>query len=430
MHALALLMLLSAEPDAMQEALPDAGVEVALDAGAEDAGVEPAAPAEEKEPPPDWSHGTQLTGRWGGARDWLEDHGITLDFVYAAEIFANAAQAEAGSNSTFTGHLDVAITLDFEAMGLWPGGKFYAVGQNNHGVGINEIVGSTSEISNIEGKPYTQLGEFFFEQTLFKDLITLRLGKQDANREFGTPRFGGNFINNNFGLIPSTPFPSYPTNGLGATLIVKPLEWLAFRAMFIEGSPKVGSFGFDTAFAPNAGHFLIASVAATHVFGAGERSGGTSSAGFFRQQGQIPELADVPMPRTFDSNYGFFVQHDERVYLHPGDKDDPRGLTWISRVGWSQPDRTLMSFFVGSSVAWHGLGARQDDTVGIGFGYFTVQQQANGTPGPGSEFFVELFYKWRLTHFLSLQPDLQYYRTPGGDGRDALLVGVRLKVKG
>ena len=380
------------------------------------------------EPPPDWSHGFHLTGEWGGARTWLDEHGVTFDIVYAAETFANAAAQQVGQNATFTGHLDVAVTLETDEMGLWPGGKFYVLGQTNHGQGINELVGSTSEISNIEGKPYIQLGEFFFEQTLFKEMITLRLGKQDANREFGTPRFGGNFINNNFGMLPSTPFPSYPTNGLGAALIIKPVEWLAFRALFIEGSPKVGSFGFDTAFVPNAGHFLIGSVAATHHLG---RAVGTTSAGGFRQQGLLPDLTDDgPDPRIFDSGFGLFLQNDERIYLHPEDKDDPRGLNLITRVGWSQPDRFLMNLYVGASAAWHGLGPRMDDTVGIGLGYIGVAQQQNGTPGPGAEAYVELFYKWRLTHFLSLQPDLQYIRRPGGDGQDALLVGVRLKLKG
>ena len=417
MHTFALLMLLAAEPSE----------------------VEP----EAKEEAPDWNHGFHLTGEWGGGRTWLEEHGITFDIIYAAEVIANAAQQTGGQNATVTGHLDLAITIETEDLGLWPGGKFYAVGQTNHGQGINELVGSTSEISNIEAKPYIQLGEFFFEQALFKELsslpsssapgplITLRLGKQDANREFGTPRFGGNFLNNNFGLIPSTPFPSYPTNGLGATVVVQPVEWLAIKAMIIEGKPQVGSFGFDTAFVPDAGHFFIAGVAAKHTFGPNDRSTGTSSAGFFRQQGPMPDLTDdAPEPRMLESNYGFYVQHDERIYLHPEDKDDPRCLTVISRLGWSQPDRTVMPFFVGTSVAWHGMGSRQDDTVGIGFGYFTVAQQRHGTPGLGREFFVELFYKWRLTHFISLQPDLQYYRTPGGDGQDALLVGVRLKLKG
>jgi porin len=421
MHALLLAMVLAAEPAVVDQVVP-------VD---QPAGTEGEVKADPDEPKPDWNHGFHLTGEWGGARTWLEEHGITFDILYAAEIFADAAHDVAGNNSAFTGHLDLAVTIDTGDLGLWPGGSLYFVGQTNHGNGINELVGSTSEVSNIEFAPYVQLGEFFYEQDLFNEAISIRLGKQDANREFGTPRFGGNFINNNFGLIPSTPFPSYPTNGLGAALIVKPVEWLSLKGMLMEGKPQVGSFGFDTAFVPDAGHFLIFGAAAKHTFGPNERNTGTSSAGFFRQQGPLPELADVPEPRTFDSNYGFFLQHDERIFLHPENKDDPRCFTLIARFGWSQPDRTAMPMFVGASLAYHGIGSREDDTIGIGFGYFTVAKNLNGTPGPpGAEFFIEAFYKWRLTHFISLQPDIQYYRTPGGDGKDALLVGMRLKLKG
>ncbi len=387
-----------------------------------------AAPTPEtEEPPPDWIQGEHLTGEWGCARTWLATHGVTFDIAYAAELFANAAQQTAGPNGAPTGHIDVAVTFDFEAMGLWPGGKVYVLGQNNHGKGINDFVGSTTEISNIEATPYTQLGEFFFEQSLF-GILRIRLGKQDANREFGTPRFGGNFINNNFGMLPSTPLPSYPTNGLGAVAVVQPVWWLAVKASLFEGTPKIGSFGFDSALAPGAGTFLISSVAVTHHFGAKNKNQGTTSVGYFRQTGQFEEVTDAPNPRTFDNDWGLFFQNDERLYLNPAD-DDPRCFTIISRVGWSQPDRNVISLFIGTSVAYHGIGARRDDTIGIGFGWFNVARQANGTPGGGTEFYVEAFYKWRLTKFLSLQPDLQYYRTPGGDGQDALLVGARLKFK-
>jgi hypothetical protein len=30
-------------------------------------------------PPEDWAHGSHLSGEWGGARTWLDDHGVTLD---------------------------------------------------------------------------------------------------------------------------------------------------------------------------------------------------------------------------------------------------------------------------------------------------------------------------------------------------------------
>ena len=169
-HALVLLRVLAAEPEPQNPPLTPGEVE---------------GPSE---PPPDWSHGLHLTGEWGGARLWLDEHGVTFDIVYAAETFANAAAQEAGQNATFTGHLDVAVTLETQDLGLWPGGKFYVLGQTNHGQGINELVGSTSEISNIEGKPYIQLGEFFFEQTLFKEMITLRLGVPNSRFASCLPR--------------------------------------------------------------------------------------------------------------------------------------------------------------------------------------------------------------------------------------------------
>jgi porin len=389
-----------------------------------------AVPPPAESPALEWWHGDHLTGEWGGGRTWLAEHGVTIDLIYALEVITNATFPTSSDATSVAGHIDLGVTVDVEKLGLWKGGKFYVLAQNGHGTGINTYVGSATSISNIEAEPYTQLTEFFFEQTFFDERIRLRLGKQDANRDFGTPRFGGNFLNNNFGMFPSAPLPSYPTTGLGAALIVQPLWWLAFKAVLFEGSPRIDSFGFDSALAPNAGWMAVGGVAATHRFGPGKRSGGTTSAAVFGQSGQFTEVgSELDLPRTFTSNLGVLVQNDERLYAHPENPDDPSGLTLITRFGWSQADRNQIPLYVGASVAWHGLGARADDTVGIGFGWFTLPQQSNGTAGPGSELFVEVFYKWRLTHFLSLQPDLEYYRHPGGDGRDALLLGARLKLK-
>ena len=135
------------------------------------------------------------------------------------------------------------------------------------------------------------------------------------------------------------------------------------------------------------------------------------------------------MPRTFDSNAGWFVQNDERIYLHPSDPDDPRGLTVILRASWARPDRTPVTRYAGGSAAWHGIGPRRNDTAGLGAGYFRVAEPLGGSSGPGDEWFVEAFYKLRLTAFFSLQPDLQWFHHPGGDGADALVAGLRVKVK-
>jgi len=369
------------------------------------------------------------TYNWGGARDTLADHGVSIDVVAAAELFGNTI----GTTGTkLLGHLDAAVTLDTDKLGLWAGGTVYVLGQTNQGHGINELVGSATQISNLESdQSYTQLTELFYQQSIQDDAVMIRVGKQDANRDFGTPRFGGNFINNNFGMYPQAPLPSYPTTGLGAIAVVKPVDDLAIKAAVYEVNPGVGGLGLDTAFRDGGGYQLVGGAAYTHHYGPAGRDGGTTSVGVWRQTGSFDEqdVVDPGTARTFDSDAGWFVQNDERIYARPRDKDDPSGLTVITRYGWAQPDRTPISHYGGASLAWHGLGLRHDDTVGVAGAYMTIETPLGGRRGPGHESFGEAFYKWRVSPFLSLQPDVEYYHHPGGDGRDALIAGLRAKVK-
>ena len=369
-----------------------------------------------------WRDGDHLTGEWGGRRTALADHGVQIDVVYASDLFT------AHDHADMLGHVDAALTLDSKKLGLWDGGTLYTLVQNNHGSGINGEVGSAVGVSNLEAQPYTQLTELFYEQVALDDRLRIRIGKQDANRDFGTPRFGGNFINNNFGMFPNAPLPSYPTTGLGALVSATPAPWLVAKLALYEGSPAVGGFGLTSAFDTGAGYTVAGGVAVTHHFGPGARDGGITSAGAWWQSDDVMEVG-VAAPRTFDGNAGGYLQHDERLFSHPLDPKDPRGLTVILRVSWARADRSELARYAGGSLAWHGLGPRSNDTAGVGAGYFTVADQLGGTPGRGSEWFVEAFDKVRLTNFISLQPDLQWFRHPGGDGVDAWVAGLRLKLK-
>jgi len=382
------------------------------------AGGEPARPAAEH----GWTDGDHLTGDWGGARSALADRGVTIDAAYASEAFT------ARGETSLLGHIDLAVTVDTKKLGLWDGGTLYALVQNNHGNGgITEAVGSAQPVTNLEADPYTQLTELFVEQAL-GERLRVRVGKQDANRDFGTPRFGGNFINNNFGMYPTTPMPSYPTTGLGAIVTAQPVAWLTGKAAIYEGSPDVGGLGLTTAFETGAGYTLVGGAAVTHHYGPADRDGGTTSGGVWWRSGDVMELGTA-MPQTFSDNAGWFVQNDERIYLHPNNPDDPRGLTVILRASWARPDRNAVTRYAGGSAAWHGIGPRDNDTVGLGAGTFRVAEPLGGSAGPADEWFVEAFYKLRLTNFVSLQPDLQWFRHPGGDGSNTFVAGLRLKLK-
>ena len=68
--ALVMLIVLAAHPARAQQEPPGA------------AGGEPA-PAPERS----WTDGDHLTGDWGGTRSALADRGVTIDAVYASEVF-------------------------------------------------------------------------------------------------------------------------------------------------------------------------------------------------------------------------------------------------------------------------------------------------------------------------------------------------------
>ncbi len=371
-----------------------------------------------------WQNGDHLTGEWGGERTKLADHGVTIDLVYSTEAFTNF------SSGRLLGHVDAALTVDTEKLGLWDGGSFYALGQNDHGSGVDELVGSITSVSNLAAEPFTQLTELFYQQSLAGDVFQIRVGKQDANRDWGTPRYGGNFLNNNFGMFPNTPLPSYPTTGLGAALTVRPVPWLATRLGLYEGSPAIGGLGLDTAFRDGAGYTAITGAAATRHWGPKGRDDGTTSIGLWHGSGSFAEVGMRDMARTFSTDDGFLVQDDEHIFLHPTNPDDPRGLTISLRFSWARPDRTTISRYAGGSAAWYGIGARHDDSVGLGFGYLALGESLDGTATrPTDEWFVDGSYKLRLTKFISLQPDVEIYRHPGGTGDDAWIVGARLKLK-
>ena len=66
---------------------------------------------------------------------------------------------------------------------------------------------------------------------------------------------------------------------------------------------------------------------------------------------------------------------------------------------------------------------RDEDVLGAGVAWAKLNRS-----GALQETAVELFYKARITPWMSLQPDVQYIASPSGIHRDALAVGLRFEV--
>ena len=80
---------------------------------------------------------------------------------------------------------------------------------------------------------------------------------------------------------------------------------------------------------------------------------------------------------------------------------------------------------MGGGLLYTGLIPRRDrDELGFGVINANVTDDLR-SQGLTDETNIEWFYKIQLTPWMSLQPDIQYVINPGGDGRNAVALGVR-----
>jgi porin len=375
-------------------------------------GGAPAA-ADESRAASSWRTGEDATGTWGGRRTRLDDHGLHLDLDYTAESFARLAGEGGGRRAAYRGSVDLTVIVDTGKLSLWPGGTLLGFAQNGHGDGISPAIGALMPVSNLEAPDFTQLSELWYEQQLAGGRLRARLGKQDANRDFGPPRFPGNFVHSSYGALPTVPMPTFPAPGLGAVLFALPQPWLDLRAGAYQGAPQIESLVGDLS---GGGALLIAAATATHDLGAARPQAARHSLGAWYHTADITRDG-----RTYAGNYGAFAVADLLVPLAPGDH---RSVGGFVRAGWAPADRSVASFYVGGGLTYHPV--RGADTVGLGAGHGRFPGAAGGSD---AQSFVELFYKARPAPFFTVEPDLQLLIDPGRGAGAALVGGVRVKLK-
>ncbi|HKA87176.1 MAG TPA: carbohydrate porin [Haliangiales bacterium] len=368
---------------------------------------------------PSWLEGPYATGTWGGGRTWLEDNGLHIDLIYTGEVL-NRLAGGSGARTAYRGNVDLVFTVDTGKLGLWPGGTLFVYFENGHGEGISPEIDASMLVSNLEAPPFTQLSEAWYLQSLFDERLRIKLGKQDANRDFAAARFPGNFVHSSYGVLPTVPMPSFAAPGLGAVLFIDPVPWLTLRTGIYEGSPEIGSIGFDTAFG-DGGSFFIASASIRQDLGEGQPQAAIYTVGAWYHSADIT-VGDV----TFSGSSGAFAVADVMLRLNPTVPEDKRSVQVFGRIGWTQDDRNPLSFYAGGGATYHGLRGG-NDTLGLGGGY--ARFPGDPTFPAHAESFVEMFYKARFTPWFSVQPDVQLIVGPGGHDEIAVVGGVRFKLK-
>jgi porin len=381
--------------------------------------------------PKPWWQWEHATGDWGGARPWLDERGVIFELTYTGEVFSKLCGGINSDGATeYRGNVDVTATLDTERLGLWPGGTFFFYFQDGHGQSLtDEHLGDVQRISNIDADDFTQISEYWLEQSLFGERVRIKLGKQDANADFSALDYAGDFIHSSFGPIPTVPMPSFPDPALGAAVFLEPADWMTLGAGVYDGAPDGGSSGFDTSFDGKGGGFGIVELTLRTSLVGDTSNPGAYRVGVWYHSDDVEEITGAPEPQILSDNHGIYLAFDQLLFAEPVDSEEAQGLAGFAQFGWAPGDRNELARYYGGGLIYTGaIPGRDADVLGLGVAHARFSDRVKRLDGRTHETAVELFYRAQLTPWLSLQPDLQFIANPGGQEKDALALGLRFAV--
>jgi len=386
-----------------------------------------------------WTRDT-LTGDWFGARTEMADEGVSFEFTNILDYYDDVSGALSGGSTVFN-RFRGTMNIDLEQLVGLENAKVSIGGVSQFGNNYNRSrFGVLTNPSSIEGVDTTRLAQIWFEQTLFDNLLTYRIGKVDGVGNFGAQPYGGTFMNDELVYIPNLLFaaglPFDPAQQLGAIVTLRPfedsdLEGTYFKAGVFNTNDSnaiiyddIGTdFNWD-------GPVAIAGEIGYNFGATPADKPGYIKAGVHHNFGAFTE---VNSPNQSWGNTLFYINAGKTLYLL--DETGERHLDASLSFSYA-PKENVNVYHYEMTALVRAIGpfaSRPTDEAGIGFiAAWLSDDYSNSTPttGPnpsGNEFTVELTYKARITPWFTLQPDFQVVINPNGNGsRDPVyLAGIR-----
>lgn len=420
-----------------------------------------------------WWDGDAATGTWSGVRPTLEDHGVEIFGGFITEVWGNTTGGIA-TGAVSTSLLDFGATLDLEQLVGWHGASasttwLWLTGRDASA----DLVGNFLTISNIAGFSTLRMQELWFQQNLFDDRFSIRLGQIGADSEFIISETAGTFLNGTFGWPAFTYMnlpgggPGYPMGTLGVRLAFHPTDAFTLLSAVFQGNvydQNVNRHGFRWRLDGENGFLFLNEAQGRWNHRDTDRGlPGTAKTGVWFQTGS---LADVLASTTQSGNTGWYLIVDQMFYREssPGApsggksssgkthapsssgktfketvniESSNQGLRWFGRMSFAPQDRNVLGFYFDTGFTYTGLIPTRDaDTIGLAFACARLGNVARddlieeGFTGVGAEMVLEFTYQARITPWLIVQPDLQWIIHPGGtrDLGNALVIGGRAAI--
>ena len=404
-----------------------------------------------------------LLGDLFGLRSALSPYGITIAIQETSEVLGNPIGG-VRQGADYDGLTQAVLQLDTQRAFGWYGGLFNISALQIHGRNLSaDDLSTIQTASGIEADRATRLWEFWYQQKfLEEDRLDIKVGEQSLDQEFIVNPNGAFFVNTIFGW-PTQPSldlpgggPAYPLAAPGIRVRYRPINPLAILLGVFNGSPAAGNGGdaqqvngSGTQFPLNRGPLVIAELQYSYPAlgslvepGEGPPLGHVYKLGGYFDAENFSDLRfdktgtslaaanSTGLPRQHFGDFSVYAVADQQVWRNS--RNPNQSVSVFGRViATPQGDRNLVDYSANGGVVWHApIRNRQDDTVGLGFGYAHVSHRAAAldrdaafanfyaTPASynairSSETFIEATYQYQFYPWWQLQPDAQYVFKPG-----------------
>ena len=408
-----------------------------------------------------------MLGDWNGSRSDLRERGYDFTLGYTGEMGSNLhggydhdRSARYSDQFTFGSHLDLQKILG------WNATEVQLTVTERHGQNISNDrindprVGGFTSAQEVWGRGQTwRLTQLWVKQKYFDGVLDVKFGRfgegEDFNSfpcDFQNLAFCGSQVGNWVGGI----WYNWPVSQWALRVRYNLSDTLYAQVGVFEQNPsnlesgngfKLSGSGTQGAVIPVE---LVWSPAVNGLKGeyrAGYYYSNAKASDVYKDSNEQPAALSGQAYRSSSSKHGFWLGAQQQVTSLASDHS--RGLSVFANATLHDKKTNAIDNYVQAGVVYKGpFDARAKDDIGFALARVHVNpayrknaqaiNQARGVsnyndplfrPIQDTEYSAELYYGIHLADWLTVRPNLQYIRHPGGVSQvdDALIGGIKIQ---
>ncbi|MFM2411056.1 MAG: hypothetical protein RL481_1884 [Pseudomonadota bacterium] len=354
------------------------------------------------------------------------EDGVSVELGYTAELLGGGGR----SNPTYVDNLDVIVEArtgetKFHLYGLYNNGRDFSGRRFPRGF----------VASNIEtGVKAVRLYEAWVEQGFAGGGASVLAGLYDYNSEFDALGASAIFLNpihgigNDIAQAGENGPSIFPVTSLGVRVQVKPSDTLTVRAAVLDGVSGDPARPRRTAIKLGKGDGAFIAFEADKTIGDWRLMAGYWGYTAQFEDGLASAVAGASVRRR--GNQGLYLRGEGLV---AGAKEG-KGADAFFRLGRANGRFNEIGLMATTGFHFRApFAGRPDDAAGLAVSWSSSATRARslqsrlGEPITRDEWGFEATYAFKITDWLTLQPDLQYVINPAFErGRKAVVGGLRI----